>query len=422
MPAFRFEAIDAQGKTQRGVIDAESARGARGALRTQGLTPLVVELAGRFTSGSGATGSSAGSAANGDLQGKRLRLAFGKRLSAREQGLFTRQLASLLVAGLPLGEALGVLSEQSERDYVRELIAAIRADVLAGQSMAGALALHPRDFPDIYRALVSAGEHTGQLGLVLTRLADYVEQRNALRQKIQLAFTYPVVVTLIAIGIVSFLLSYVVPQVVSVFSNNKQALPTITVIVLALSDFFRHYWWAMLSAVIVIGWIVRKVLRRPAARLAFDQWLLTAPLAGRLVRGYNTVRFASTLGILTAAGVPILRALQAAGETLNNKAMRQVVDDAIVRVREGTALSRALQGTRTFPPVLVHLIRSGEATGDVTTMLDRAANGEAQELERRTMFLTTLLEPLLILAMGGIVLVIVLAVMMPIIQLNQMVQ
>ncbi|WP_429498105.1 type II secretion system inner membrane protein GspF [Robbsia andropogonis] len=419
MPAFRFEAIDAKGKTQRGVIDAESARGARGILRAQGLTPLVVELAGRHTSGQGAGGASATAAA--DDQVKRSRLAFGRRLSPREQGLFTRQLASLLVAGLPLGEALGVLSEQAERDYVRELVAAIRADVLAGQSMAGALALHPRDFPDIYRALVSAGEHTGQLGLVLTRLADYVEQRNALRQKIQLAFTYPVVVTFIAIGIVSFLLSYVVPQVVSVFSNNKQALPTITLVVLALSDFVRHYWWAALLAVIAVTWVARKILRMSGPRLSFDRWLLTAPLVGRLVRGYNTVRFASTLGILTAAGVPILRALQAAGETLNNRAMRRVVDDAIVRVREGTALSRALHGTRTFPPVLVHLIRSGEATGDVTTMLDRAAAGEAQELERRTMFLTTLLEPLLILAMGGIVLVIVLAVMMPIIQLNQMV-
>ncbi|MCP1119016.1 type II secretion system inner membrane protein GspF [Robbsia andropogonis] len=420
MPAFRFEAIDAKGKTQRGVIDAESARGARGILRAQGLTPLVVELAWRHTSGQGAGGASATAAA--DDQVKRSRLAFGRRLSPREQGLFTRQLASLLVAGLPLGEALGVLSEQAERDYVRELVAAIRADVLAGQSMAGALALHPRDFPDIYRALVSAGEHTGQLGLVLTRLADYVEQRNALRQKIQLAFTYPVVVTFIAIGIVSFLLSYVVPQVVSVFSNNKQALPTITLVVLALSDFVRHYWWAALLAVIAVTWVARKILRMSGPRLSFDRWLLTAPLVGRLVRGYNTVRFASTLGILTAAGVPILRALQAAGETLNNRAMRRVVDDAIVRVREGTALSRALHGTRTFPPVLVHLIRSGEATGDVTTMLDRAAAGEAQELERRTMFLTTLLEPLLILAMGGIVLVIVLAVMMPIIQLNQMVQ
>ncbi|KVU80713.1 type II secretion system F family protein, partial [Burkholderia ubonensis] len=281
---------------------------------------------------------------------------------------------------------------------------------------------HPRDFPEIYRALVAAGEHTGKLGIVLSRLADYIEQSNALKQKILLAFTYPGIVTLIAFGIVTFLLSYVVPQVVNVFASTKQQLPILTVVMMALSDFVRHGWWAALAAFAGVVFAIRKVLSQTGPRLAFDRWLLTAPLAGKLVRGYNTVRFASTLGILTAAGVPILRALQAAGETLSNRAMRANIDDAIVRVREGSALSRALNNVKTFPPVLVHLIRSGEATGDVTTMLDRAAEGEARELERRTMFLTSLLEPLLILAMGGIVLVIVLAVMLPIIELNNMVQ
>ena len=405
MSAFRFEAIDAAGKTQKGVLDADSARSARTQLRGQGLTPLVVEPAASRMRGE-----------------REQRLAFGRRLSQREQAILTRQLASLLVAGLPLGEALQVLTEQAERDYIRELMAAIRAEVLGGHSLANALQQHPRDFPDIYRALVAAGEHTGKLGLVLSRLADYVEQRNALKQKIVLAFTYPAIVTIIAFGIVMFLLSYVVPQVVNVFASTKQALPLLTVVMMALSGFVRHWWWALVIAAVLAVWIVRAVLRRPLARLAFDRWALTAPLAGKLVRGYNTVRFASTLGILSAAGVPILRALQAAGETLSNQAMRANVDEAIVRVREGTSLSRALGNTKTFPPVLVHLIRSGEATGDVTTMLDRAAEGEARELERRTMFLTSLLEPLLILAMGGVVLVIVLAVMLPIIDLNNLVQ
>ncbi|MCG1017305.1 MULTISPECIES: type II secretion system inner membrane protein GspF [Burkholderiaceae] len=404
MPAFRFEAIDATGKSQRGVVEADSARAARAQLRTQGLTPLLVEAA--------------GSRARGE---RSQRLVFGRKLSQREQALFTRQLASLLIAGLPLDEALGVLTDQAEREYIRELIAAIRAEVLGGQSLAGALAQHPRDFPEIYRALVSAGEHTGKLGLVLSRLADYIEQRNALRSKIQLAFTYPAIVTLVAFSIVTFLLSYVVPQVVSVFASTKQQLPLLTVMMMSLSSFVRHGWWAILLTVVVTIWLVRRILQQSGPRLAFDRWLLGAPLAGKLVRGYNTVRFASTLGILTAAGVPILRALQAAGETLNNRAMRSLVDEAIVRVREGTSLSRALGNTRTFPPVLVHLIRSGEATGDVTSMLDRASEGEALELERRTMFLTSLLEPLLILAMGGVVLVIVLAVMLPIIELNSMV-
>ncbi|MDJ1161667.1 type II secretion system inner membrane protein GspF [Burkholderia gladioli pv. gladioli] len=405
MPAFRFEAIDSGGRPQKGVIEADSARAARGQLRGQGLTPLVVEPAASRSRGQ-----------------RKQRLSIGRKLSQREQAILTRQLASLLTAGLPLGESLAVLTEQAERDYIRELMAAIRAEVLGGHSLASALAEHPRDFPEIYRALVSAGEHTGKLGIVLSRLADYIEQRNALKQKIVLAFTYPGIVTLIAFGIVTFLLSYVVPQVVNVFASTKQQLPFLTIVMMALSDFVRHWWWAMLIGVVVLAWIVKTTLSRAGPRLAFDRWLLGAPLAGKLVRGYNTVRFASTLAILTAAGVPILRALQAAGETLSNRAMSGNIDDAILRVREGTSLSRALNHVKTFPPVLVHLIRSGEATGDVTTMLDRAAEGEARELERRTMFMTSLLEPLLILAMGGIVLVIVLAVMLPIIELNNMVQ
>ena len=405
MPAFRFEAIDQAGKSQTGVLDADSARAARSQLRTQGLTPLVVEAAGTRTRGE-----------------RKQRLSLGKRLSQREQAILTRQLASLLIAGLPLGETLSVLTEQSERDYIRELMAAIRAEVLGGHSVANALAQHPRDFPEIYRALVAAGEHAGKLGLVLSRLADYIEQRNALKQKIVLAFTYPAIVTLIAFGIVTFLLSYVVPQVVNVFASTKQALPFLTIAMMALSGFVRNWWWAGLIGVALVSWFIKSLLARPGPRMAFDRWLLTAPLLGKLVRGYNTVRFASTLAILTAAGVPILRALQAAGETLSNRAMSANIEDATVRVREGTSLSRALGNTKTFPPVLVHLIRSGEATGDVTTMLDRASEGEARELERRTMFLTSLLEPLLILAMGGVVLVIVLAVMLPIIELNNLVQ
>ncbi|KWK16491.1 type II secretion system protein GspF [Burkholderia stagnalis] len=405
MSAFRYEAIDGAGKARKGVLEADSARAGRNQLRTQGLTPLVVELAALR------------------LHGERSqRLALGRKLSQREQAILTRQLASLLIAGLPLDESLSVLSEQAEREYVRELMASIRAEVVGGHTFANALTQHPRDFPEIYRALVAAGEHTGKLGVVLSRLADYIEQSNALKQKILLAFTYPGIVTLIAFGIVTFLLSYVVPQVANVFTSTKQQLPFLTVAMMALSDFVRHWWWASLVAFAAAVLAIRKVLSQARPRLAFDRWTLTAPLAGKLVRGYNTVRFASTLGILTAAGVPILRALQAAGETLSNRAMRANIDDAIVRVREGSALSRALNHVKTFPPVLVHLIRSGEATGDVTTMLDRAAEGEARELERRTMFLTSLLEPLLILAMGGVVLVIVLAVMMPIIELNNMVQ
>ncbi|MEF9482458.1 type II secretion system inner membrane protein GspF [Ralstonia sp. 1B3] len=402
MPAFRYEAADATGKTDKGVIEADSARQARTLLRARGLTPLLVDALGTQATKRG--GSS-----------------FGKRLSAQENALVTRQLASLLVAGLPLDEALAALADQAERAYVGELLAAIRAEVVGGSSLSVALAQHPKDFPDIYRALVSAGEHSGNLGLVLSRLADYIESRNALTSKIKLAFTYPAIVTVVAFAIVIFLLSYVVPQVVSVFANTKQKLPTLTIIMLWLSDFVRNWGWLAAIVLAAIGVLIRNLLKQPALRLSWHKWLLTAPLFGKLVRGYNTARFASTLAILTSAGVPILRGLQAAGETLNNVALKTNVEDASTRVREGTSLARALAAQNQFPPVLVHLIRSGEATGNLPAMLERAAQGEAQELERRTLFLTGLLEPALILTMGVVVLLIVLAVLMPIIEINQLV-
>ncbi|WP_020207045.1 type II secretion system inner membrane protein GspF [Cupriavidus sp. WS] len=403
MPAFRYEAVDFGGKLHRGVLDAEGSRAARSQLRTRGLTPLKVLPVTAAANGGGVT-------------------LFGGRLGAQEQALFTRQLSSLLSAGLPLNEALSALADQAERAYVRHLVSAIRADVVSGQSLSGALAQHPRDFPDIYRALVSAGEHSGKLHLVLTRLADYVEGRNALTQKIKLAFTYPAVVTVVAFGIVVFLLTYVVPQVVGVFTTTRQKLPAITEVMLACSDFARAWGWLAAIGLALLGWLIRRILALPGPRHQWHGWLLTAPLLGKLVSGYNTARFASTLAILTSAGVPILRALQAAGETLNNVALRATVEDAISRVREGTSLARALASTNRFPPVLIHLIRSGEATGNLPDMLERAAQGEASQLERRTLFLTGLMEPALILGMGLMVLTIVLAVLMPILEINQMVK
>ncbi|CAG9174599.1 type II secretion system inner membrane protein GspF [Cupriavidus pampae] len=405
MPAYRYEAADAAGRADRGVIEADSPKQARSHLRARGLTPIVVDpLAGSGTAQRGG------------------RSMFVRRLSTQEQALFTRQLASLIVSGLPLDEALGALADQAERQYVHELLAGIRAEVMGGSSLSMALSQHPKDFPDIYRALVSAGEHSGHLGLVLERLATYIETRNQLTSKIRLAFTYPAIVTVVAFAIVIFLLSYVVPQVVSVFANTKQKLPLLTIIMLALSDFVRHWWWAGLIVLGAVALIVRSLLRQPDIKLAWHRYLLTAPLVGKLIRGYNTARFASTLAILVSAGVPILRSLQAAGETLTNQALKTNVDDATTRVREGASLARALAAQNQFPPVLVHLIRSGEATGNLPIMLERAATGEGQELERRTLFLTSLLEPLLILTMGVVVLLIVLAVLMPIIEINQLVR
>ncbi|PLQ01030.1 type II secretion system inner membrane protein GspF [Cupriavidus pauculus] len=405
MPAYRYEAADATGRADRGVIEADSPKQARAQLRARGLTPLTVDpLAGA------------------GLAQRSSNTVFVRRLSTQEQALFTRQLASLIVSGLPLDEALGALADQAERQYVHELLAGIRAEVMGGSSLSVALSQHPKDFPDIYRALVSAGEHSGHLGVVLERLATYIETRNQLTSKIRLAFTYPAIVTFVAFAIVIFLLSYVVPQVVSVFANTKQKLPTLTIVMLWLSDFVRNWWWAAVVVIAVISAIIRSLLKQPDIKLSWHRWLLTAPLLGKLIRGYNTARFASTLAILVSAGVPILRSLQAAGETLTNVALKNNVDDATTRVREGASLARALAAQNQFPPVLVHLIRSGEATGNLPVMLERAAIGEAQELERRTLFLTSLLEPLLILTMGVVVLLIVLAVLMPIIEINQLVR
>jgi general secretion pathway protein F len=339
-------------------------------------------------------------------------------------------LASLLGAQLPVADALNVMVEQSEKQQVRELMAAIRTDVLAGSSLSNALARHRRQFPGIYRALIAAGEESGKLGSVLASLADYVEERSRLQQKITLAFVYPAIVTLVALAVVIGLLTYVVPQVVQVFTNTKQALPWLTRALIALSDFVRAWGWLLAVLAAVAAVVVRRLLRTESVRLAWHRRLLRLPVVGVLSRTLNTARFASTLSILVGSGVPMLRALQAAGETVSNLAMRARVLEATQRVREGFSLARALRAggdeerqpgaTRLFPPVLIHLIASGEATGKLPEMLGRAADIHAREAERRALFFTSLLEPVLILTMGVVVMLIVLAVLLPIIEINQL--
>ncbi|HVL58128.1 MAG TPA: type II secretion system inner membrane protein GspF, partial [Burkholderiaceae bacterium] len=346
----------------------------------------------------------------------------GGRLRDADLALATRQLASLLSARLPLERALGAVVQQADRSIVRDRFAAVRSDVVAGQSLAQAMAKYPRDFPEVYRALVTAGEQSGDLGLVMSRLADYVESRTALTQRVQLAFTYPAIVTLVALGVVVALLTYVVPQVVGVFQQTRQQLPWLTVALIATSAFIRNWGWLIAVAAVagVIGW--RFAVRGPAFRLAWHRRQLSLPLFGRLIRGVNTARFASTLAILTSSGVPLIRALEAGAQTLGNDSLRANVADAIARVREGAPLSRALAAGKQFPPVMIHMIASGEATGELPEMLERSATTLAQEVERRTLTLTSLLEPVLILIMGAIVLMIVLAVLLPIIEINQLVK
>lgn len=400
MNRYHYEAADAQGRLASGVLEADSPQAAMQQLRGMGLVALKVEPQ-KVESGAG---------------------LFSAKLSDGDLAWATRQLASLLAAGLPLEGALGATLEQAERKHVAQVLGAVRTDVRGGMRLADALAARPRDFPEIYRALVAAGEESGDLAQVMERLADYIEDRNTLRGKILTAFIYPGVVGLVSIGIVIFLLSYVVPQVVSAFTQARQDLPGLTLAMLNASDFVRA-WGVLCFAALAAGlWAWRLYLRRPAARLAWHARVLRLPLFGRFVLGLNTARFASTLAILGSAGVPLLRALEAARQTLGNDCLDHCVSQATARVREGVGLASALATEKVFPPLLIHLIASGEKTGNLPPMLDRAAQSLAKDIERRAMGMTALLEPLMIVVMGAVVLVIVMAVLLPIIEINQLVQ
>jgi general secretion pathway protein F len=318
--------------------------------------------------------------------------------------------------------ALTATIEGTEHRAVREVLSAVRSEVVAGHRLADALGQFPREFPEVYRATVAAGEESGDLAQVMERLADYIEERQALRNKIVGAFVYPAVVTFVGFVIVIFLMTYVMPQVVEVFRQTRQALPWPTRALLMTSDVLRTAGLWIALGIIAAGFALRGLLSQPGPRAAWDALVLRLPVAGRTVRAVNAARFASTLAILTAAGVPLLRALEAARATLANAVLARAVTDAIDAVREGGALSRALGAGKVFPPVLVHLAASGESTGELAPSLDRAASILAREVERRAVLLTTLLEPLLVLAMGAVVLGIVLAVLMPIMEINQLVR
>ena len=400
MPAFRFEAVDAAGKTHSGVLEADTARAVRSQLRTRALVPLEVQAV---------DGTSQSPTAS----------AFGRR-AFRGTGLtvWTRQLAGLVGAGLPLERALTALADDAEDPRQRDLVAQLRSEVNAGHSFAHALSTAPREFDDVYRAVVGAGEQGGALGQVLDKLADDLEERQALKSKLIGASLYPAIVSGIALLIVIFLVTYVVPQVASVFTSSRRALPLLTVAMLALSQFVRDWGW--LVALGVAGGITALLLlrRQDAVRLRMDAAWLRLPLVGRLARGYNAARFAGTLAMLAGAGVPILKALQAAAETLGNRAMRADALDALVQVREGAPLASALAAKKRFPGLLAMFARLGEQTGQLPQMLSRAAAQLSGEVQRRAMALATVLEPLLIVAMGAVVMLIVLAVLLPIIQLN----
>jgi len=405
MSGFEYSALDAKGRETRGVIEADTERHARSLLRERGLAPLAVE----------------------GIRGPAARAGVRERfsrpgLSRGGLALLTRQFATLVRAGLTIEECMNVLIEQSESARARSLLAAVRARVLEGQSLSRGLADYPAAFPQIYRAMIEAGEQSGRLGDVLERLADYTESRESLRDKVVIAFIYPALVTAVALAVVGLLLVYVVPQVTRVFANLGQTLPLVTRILIGISEFVRasgFLWLAGIVSALVVGVLL---LRNESRRLRWHGWLLRVPLLGRLIRGVNAARFADTLGILTASGVPLLTSLQSAAAVLTNLPMRAAVDEAVRRVREGGALAPALGAAKLFPPLVIHLIASGEATGRLDTMLARAAEAQARELENWIRGLTALLEPLLILAMGAIVLFVVVAILLPIFEMNQLVR
>ncbi len=409
MPAYTFEAIDAQGQTRKGVIDAETAKAARNTLRAQSLVPLSVEP----VKGGGVPGAAQGRGLNITIYSSRI-------FSNTALTVWTRQVAGLVSSGLPLERALSALSEESTDERQRNLVASLRSEVNAGSTFAKALSQHPREFNEIYTAVIGAGEQSGNLGVVLERLADDLEERQALRGKLIGAMLYPAIVTLIAIVIVMFLVGYVVPQVANVFAGSKRALPLLTVVMLGISDVVKNYGWFALIVLTASGVGAKLLLANEAIRQRFDASVLTLPLVGPLARGYNAARFTGTLAMLAGAGVPILKALQSAAETLGNRAMRADALDALILVREGAPLASAMAQKKRFPGLVSMFSRLGEQTGQLPVMLQRAAQQLSAEVQRRAFALATILEPLLIVVMGMVVMLIVLAVLLPIIELNQL--
>ncbi|ROH89162.1 type II secretion system protein GspF [Stagnimonas aquatica] len=409
MAAFEYSALNARGKQEKGLIEAETARQARALLRERGLTPMELK---EVAEQRGKTGGDGGGTVK----------TSGGSLSSTELSLFTRQLATLFRSGLPLDEALTAVAQQSESAKVKRIVLGIRSRVIEGDSLASALAQFPSAFPTLFRATVEAGEQAGKLDHVLERLADYVERRQAMQSKILLATFYPAILTLVAIGVVSLLLTYVVPKVVEVFDSIGADLPVLTKMMIATSGFLRNYGVFLVIALALGGWLFARAMRGDAFRRRVHQRQLKLPLIGRLTRGANTGRFTRTLGILFGAGVPILDAMRIGTQVVGNLPMRDAIEEAAKRVREGAGLARSLEASKLFPPITVHLIASGEASGKLDEMLDRAADNQEREVETLIAALMGIFEPVLILAMGGIVLLIVLAILLPIFDLNTLVK
>jgi general secretion pathway protein F len=406
MAAFRFEAFNQQGKTSQGVVDADSLRLARVRLRDMGLIPIKVDPLSEQV----------------DRQKSSVPLFNRSRVSNYDQSQVTRQLSTLLNAGLNVEQSLAAIAEQIEKTELREILLNIRADVMAGNSLSHAMGNYPDVFSEVYCAIVNAGEQSGELPNILDRLASYTESRQQLTQKVIAALVYPILVTLTSILVVGGLLIYVVPQIVTVFEQSKQSLPFLTVAMIFVSDVLRATWIYLLLAIASGLYFFNKSLKNDSLRSKFHLSLLKIPLLGSLILSVNTARFAKTLSILVGSGVPIILALNAASKATAFLPMREAIQEAIKSVKDGGALSSSLKSSKLFPPILIHLIANAEQTGNLDKMLDSAASQQENEVNNKITILTSILEPALIIVMGVMVMAIVLAVMLPIIQINQIIR
>jgi len=405
MGAFEFMALDAMGHNQKGVLEGDNPRQIRQQIRDKGWTPLNVEEVRQRQK-------------TRELRSIKIR----RGVSTTDLAVVTRQLATLIGAGSPIDESLGAVSRQTDKPALKSIMLAVRSRVTEGHSLAESMGDFPRVFPELYRATVSAGEQSGHLNVVLDRLADYTEGRQELGSQIKLALIYPVILVVVAFGISGFLLTTIVPEIVKTFSNFGQELPLMTRVLIVLSDFLVEYGLLILGSAVIVGIGFKVSLRNEAFRKRVDMFVLSLPLVSQLIRGMNAARFARTFSILTASGVPVLDGLRISAEVMSNLIMRTAVQEATDRVREGASLNRALDKSGQFPPLTIHLIASGEASGKLEEMLERAAVSQERELQMISSAMIKIMEPVLILTMAAVVMFIVLAILMPIFDMNQLVR
>lgn len=403
MGAFEYVALDKAGKESKGLLEGDTAKQVRQLLREKQLLPVkVTEVAKKESRRQGS-------------------FSMRRGLSSSELALLTRQLATLSQAGLPLEEALLAVSQQNENPRAQSILMGVRSRVMEGHTLADGLADFPQAFPELYRATVSAGEQSGHLDAVLDRLADFTESRQMLQQQIRNALIYPIALVVTAVAIISFMLAYVVPKVVSIFENYGQELPILTRIMIASSDFIRGYWFFLILGTIAVVWGVRSLLKQDGPRRRFHKTLLKLPVIGTVTRGINTARFTQTLSILAGSSVPILEALRIAAQVVVNMPMREAVEEASLRIREGAMISKSLAASRLFPPMTTHLISSGEASGRLEEMLVRAAQNQEREVDGLISTMLGIMQPLLVIFMAGVVLLIVLAILLPIFEINNLI-